>query len=155
MSLISNFKPNEVVDGAAIPENTQLTCLVVEAEDKESKDKPGNMMIAATIEVVEDGEWKGNRVWTNFNMINENATAQRIGQSQMKQLCLAIGVTEATDNSELYNKPFRATFGKPREFNGQMQSNIKKYDPVGGTAGVVGGLANKAAADSKPAWSRK
>lgn len=155
--LISGFDADQVVGGTAIPEGTQATCLAIEAEDLESKSNPGNWMIKLTVEVV-DGPFKGTRIWPNFNLRNSNETAQRIGQQQLKNLCLAIGVPRPQSNSELLNKPFRATFGKPQEFNGEQQSQIKKYDPVGGSAGVVQNLGpNQQAASSTPtpSWAKK
>ena len=153
MSLLDGFNADDIPLGTAIPKGTQATCLVIEADDVESKASPGNWMIKATIEIVE-GPYKGTRIWPNFNLKNSNETAERIGKAQLAQLCVAIGVPRPKSNSELLNKPFRATFGEPQEFNGEMQSQIKKYDPVGGSAGVVAGLGPQAGTTTKPPWAK-
>lgn len=153
MSLLNGFNANDVPRGTAIPKGTQATCLVIEAEDVESKTNPGNWMIKATIEVVE-GPYKGTRLWPNFNLKNSNETAERIGRSQLASLCLAVGVPQPKSNNDLLNKPFRATFGEPQEFNGEMQPIIKKFDPVGGSAGVTSGLGPQSQPSQKPAWAR-
>jgi hypothetical protein len=158
MSLISGFNASTTPTSSAIPEKTQAVCLVTELEDAESKNSPGNWMLAATIEIVE-GEYKGMKVFTNYNLQNSNPTAERIGRAQLAGLCTAIGVIEPKSNSELLNKPFRATFGKPQEFNGELQSRIQKYDPVGGSAGVTQNLGGGASSQqqpgtNKPAWAK-
>lgn len=151
-SLIGGFDAESTPVGNAIPEKTQAVCLVTEMEDKESSNSPGNWMISATIEVVE-GEYKGMKIFTNFNVKNSNPTAERLGKSQLAQLCLAVGCPRPTSNSDLLNKPFRATFGKPQEFNGEMQSRIQKYDAVGGSAGVTQNLGPQQTQTNKPAWA--
>ena len=153
MSLINGFDANKIPKGDAIPEGTQAVCLVTECVDKESKNTPGNWMVSATIEVVE-GEFKGTRVYTNFNIKSSSVVAERICKSQLASLCLAVGCPRPNSNSELLNKPFRATFAAPQEFNGEQQSRIQKYDPVGGSAGVVGGLGQQFGAAVKPAWAK-
>lgn len=158
-SLISNFNAEDTPIGNAIPEKTQAICLITELEDRESTSNPGNWMLAATIEVVE-GEFKGMKVFTNFNIKNSNPTAERIGKSQLAQLCLAVGCPRPNSNNDLLNKPFRATFGKPQDFNGEQQSRIQKFDAVGGSDGVTKNLgpgagAGGAGAAKKPAWAAK
>lgn len=152
MSLIGGFDADVVPKGSAIPEKVQAICLVTELEDRESTNAPGNWMINATLEVVE-GEYKGMKVFTNFNIKNSNPTAERIGKSQLAQLCLAIGCPRPQSNNELLNKPFRATFGKPQEFNGEMQSRIQKFDPVGGSQAVTQNLGPQQTS-GKPAWAK-
>lgn len=158
-SLISNFDAESVPQGTAIPEKTQIVCLVTEMEDKESTSTPGNWMIAATIEVVDNAsEFKGSKIFTNFNVRNSNPTAERIGKSQLAQLCLAVGCPQPKSNNDLLNKPFRATFGKPQDFNGELQSRIQKFDPVGGSAGVTSNLGGGNGAGgggaAKPSWAK-
>lgn len=153
MSMLNGFDANSVPKSSAIPDGTQATCLVVAASDHKTQDGTGAYM-KLEIEVVE-GPFKGRKVWPMFNLQNSNPEAVRIAQQQLSQLCLAIGCPTPNDSSELLNKPFRATFGKPSEFNGEEQSRIKKYSPLGGAAGVTSGLTPQGTAQTnKPAWAR-
>lgn len=150
MSLLNNFDANDVPKGQAIPADTQAVCIAVAATDHETKDS-GGAYLKLEIEVVE-GPHKGRKVWPMFNLQNSNSEAVRIAKVQLAQLCLAIGCPRPQSNSELLNKPFRATFGKPQDFNGEEQSRIKKYDPVGGSANVTQGLGQQST--QKPAWAK-
>lgn len=155
MSLINGFDADQIKGDEAIPDGTQATCVAIEAEDVATKDGNG-AYIKFTIEVVE-GQYKGQRVWPMFNVKNQNEKAVQIAMQQLKQFCLAVGCPRPSGNNDLLNKPFRATFGKPSDFNGQQQSRIKKFDPVGGTAGVTAAFAQPAANQApanKPAWAK-
>jgi hypothetical protein len=152
MSLLNDFDANSVPKSEAIPDGTQAVCLVVAATDHETKDASG-AYLKLEVEVV-DGPYKGRKVWPMFNLRNSNDEAVRIAKQQLAQLCLAIGCPKPQGNSDLMNKPFRATFGKPSDFNGEQQSRVKKYDPVGGSSAVTAGLGQPAGASQKPAWAK-
>jgi len=153
MSLLDGFNANEVPKSNAIPEKTQATCAVTKMDDKESTQKPGNWYADTQIQVL-DGPYKGMVVFEKFNLKNDNETAVRMARAKLAKLCLAVGVPQPRSYSELMNKPFRATFGKPTDFNGEDQSNIKAFDPVGGSAGVTQNLGQGGAPAAKPAWAR-
>ena len=153
MSLLNNFNADDVPKGNAIPDGTEAVCLATNATDHETKDS-GGAYLKLEVEVVE-GPFKGRKVWPMFNLRNSNPEAVRIAKVQLAQLCLAIGCPRPNSNSELLNKPFRVTFGKPGEFNGEEQSRVKKYGPVGGSAGVTSGLTPQGTATTnKPAWAK-
>ena len=153
MSLLNNFNADDVPKSSAIPDGTEAVCLATAAEDCQTKDGSG-AYLKLEIEVVE-GPFKGRKVWPMFNILNSNPEAVRIAKVQLAQLCLAIGCPRPNSNSELLNKPFRATFGKPTDFNGEEQSRVKKYGPVGGSAGVTSGLNPQGQpTTSKPVWAK-
>jgi len=79
-----------------LPEGTYRFA-VVDGTVKET-DK-GGQQASAKLEVVE-GQEKGGSAWARFNIVNGNATAQRIGRAEMKRFLTACGVTEdlATPN---------------------------------------------------------
>lgn len=154
MSLLDGFNANDVPKGSAIPEKTQATCLIVKMEDKDSTSTPGNVYIDTHIQVV-DGPYKGMMVFEKFNMVNPKENVVRFARAKLAQLSLSIGLVTPRSYSEFMNKPFRATFGKPNEFNGEEQSTIKKFDPVGGSAGVTQNLGGGSAPSNKPAWASK
>lgn len=149
--LLKDFNAGDVPRGdGAIPKDTQATCLVTNVTEEKTKSGDG-VYFKAEIQVVE-GQYKGRKIWQNYNMVNANADAVRIGKAQFASLCLAMGVPAPRHLSELCNKPFRITFGKPRqnEFTGNEDSVIKKYDPVGGSEGVASGVMPQQ--NQKPSW---
>lgn len=153
MSLLNNFNADDVPKGSAIPDGTEAVCLATAATDHETKNGEG-AYLKLEIEVVE-GPFKGRKVWPMFLLQHANPETVRIAKVGLAQLCLSIGCPRPNSNSELLNKPFRATFGKPSDFNGEEQSRVKKYGPVGGSAGVTSGLSPQgAAATNKPAWAK-
>lgn len=153
MSLLNNFNADDVPKGNAIPDGTDAVCIATAAEDVTTKSGDG-AYLKLEVEVVE-GPFKGRKVWPMFNLQNSNPEAVRIAKVQLAQLCLAIGCPRPNSNSELLNKPFRVTFGKPSDFNGEEQSRVKKYGPVGGSAGVTSGLTPQGQAQTnKPAWAK-
>lgn len=154
MSLLQGFNADDVPKSDAIPDGTQATCAVVKADDTPTKDG-GGAYLKLEIQVLE-GPYTGRKVWPMFNLMHQNQEAVRIAKQQLAQLCLAIGCPRPTGNSDLLNKPFRATFGKPQDYNGEQQSRIKKFDPLGGSAGVTAVFSQppSQAPTNKPAWAK-
>lgn len=68
--------------------------------------KTGGQMLKLTHEVIE-GPCKGRKVWSNINLRNANAEAERIGQAQLSALCHAVGVLDLRDSSMLHMIPVR------------------------------------------------
>jgi hypothetical protein len=55
---------------------------------------------------VVDGAYKGSKIFTNFNIQNDNEKAVEIGRKQLSSLCHAVNVLQMTDTDQLKNKPF-------------------------------------------------
>lgn len=66
--------------------------LVVDANVKPTKAGDGQIA-EAKLEVVE-GPAKGGKAWARFNVVNPNATAQKIGRAELKRFLTACGVTD-------------------------------------------------------------
>lgn len=151
--LLKDFNAGDVPRGdAGIPEKTQANCVVSKMTEEKTKDGTG-IYFKAEIDVVE-GPYKGKKIWQNYNVVNSNADAVQIGKAQFASLCLAMGVPSPRHLSELCNRPFRITFGKPKhnDFTGNEDSTIRKYDPVGGSDGVASGVIPQQG--EKPSWAK-
>ena len=84
-------------------------------------------MIAAKFEVV-GGKSNGRWIWMNFNIVNRNETAQRIGRQQLVAWATACGKPDADDTDKLLNKRFNAILGVQKGNNGYKDSNtIKQF----------------------------
>ena len=88
-----NFDPLE-------PGVYRLQC--VDAEEKTTRS--GGTMIAATFEVV----GSKRKVWHNFNIVNSNPTAERIGRSQISAWARACGKPQAGSTDQLLHAEFEA-----------------------------------------------
>jgi hypothetical protein len=83
-----------------------------------------------TNDVIAPEEYKGRKLFNNYNLENANAQAQEIGQRQFASLCRAIGVSEVEDSEELHFKSYRVKIGlgKPSK-DGQYpaRAEIRRY----------------------------
>lgn len=95
-------------DFEIIPEGTEVRMKCTEAEDKETKS--GGEMVACTFQIVE-GEYKGRRVWTNFNTVNSSEKAQNFGRRMLSGWARACGKPNAKSTDELLEKPFWCKLG--------------------------------------------
>lgn len=68
--------------------------------------KAGDGYYYAVTTVIEDGEYKGRKLWVNLNVFNKSDMAQKIGREQFNALCTACGfsVGEVRKTEQLHNK---------------------------------------------------
>lgn len=102
----------------------------IEASDVvPTKDGKGTILKTTNV-VVEPEDYKGRKLFNNYNLENQSAQAQEIGQKQFAALCRAIGVAEVEDSEDLHFRPFtvRVGLGKPSK-DGQYpaRAEIKRY----------------------------
>jgi hypothetical protein len=94
---------------------------IVEGDIKENSKGTG-LLYEFKAEIIE-GEFQGTKVYERLNVRNNNATAQKIAQAQLKALTLACGLDPATttDTDHLLYQPFQADI------------DIETYTPQGKT----------------------
>ena len=115
---------NEGPSYELLPEG-EYTLKCLDAEDKETKS--GGEMIAGKFEVV-GGKHNGRWIWHNFNTVNSNETAQRIGRQQLVAWATACGKPEADNTDKLLDKKFNAIIGIQKGSGGYKDSNtIKQF----------------------------
>ena len=121
---VSEVDVNEGPSYELLPEG-EYTLIGLEAEEKDTS--TGGEMIAAKFEVV-GGKGNGRWIWMNFNIVNKNETAQRIGRQQLVAWATACGKPEADDTDKLLGKKFKAIIGVQKGTNGYKDSNtIKQF----------------------------
>jgi len=102
----------------------------IEASDVAETSNGSGTILKTTNVVVEPEEYKGRKLFNNYNLENKNPQAQEIGQKQFASLCRAIGVTEVEDSEDLHFQTFtvKIGLGKPSK-DGQYpaRAEIKKY----------------------------
>lgn len=117
--------PPPTDDFSPIPDGEYEIC-VTKAEVKPAKSGKGENL-SLMMQVLE-GKYK-NRTWfENLCVIHDNQEAQRIALGKLSSLCLAIGIEEFEDESELLDRPFKAFVTTRKGTGGYEDSNqIKKY----------------------------
>lgn len=94
-----------------------------------TKDGKGTILKTTNV-VIEPEQYAKRKLFNNYNLENQSAQAQEIGQKQFAALCRAIGVAEVDDSEELHFKAFtvKVGLGKPSK-DGQYpaRAEIKRY----------------------------
>jgi len=105
-SLFGNaFNPAAVeevnTDFSPLPKGEYL----VQISDSEIAQNKSNTGTNLTLKlVVQDGKYKNRIVFENLCVVHQNATAQGIAQSRLKQICEALKVKALKDTSQLHDK---------------------------------------------------
>lgn len=80
--------------------------------------------------VLEPEEFNGRKLFANYNIVNDSAIAQEIGQKQFASLCRAVGVMDCEDSEQLHLIRYvaKVALGKPSK-DGQYpaRAEIKTY----------------------------
>lgn len=104
--------------------------LEVEASEVKPTSNGKGTILKVTNSVIAPEDYAGRKLFNNYNLENESAQAQEIGQKQFAALCRAIGVSEVEDSEELHFKAYtvRVALGKPSK-DGQYpaRAEIKRY----------------------------
>lgn len=89
--------------------------LEIEASDVVPTKAGTGTILKTTSVVLEPEDFKGRKLFTNYNIENPNSQAQEIGQRQFASLCRAIGITEVEDSEQLHFHRYvvKVKLGKP------------------------------------------
>ena len=100
--------------------------LEVEDSDVVPTSKGDGVILKTTLSVVEPEQFKGRKLFNNYNLENKNPVAQKIGEEQFASLCRAIGVSSVNDSEDLHFHPFMAQIGlgKP-QYEKDGRGNVK------------------------------
>lgn len=87
-------------------------------------------MLKLTFEVMA-GDFRRRRLVERLNIVNANATAQRIAQEMLARLCAAAGLAGVADSEELHGIPVMIRVGiRPGSGDYGEQNTIKDYRPL-------------------------
>lgn len=102
----------------------------IEASEVTTPKSGSGTILKTTNSVVAPEEFKGRKLFNNYNLENANPQAQEIGQRQFASLCRAIGVQTVEDSEDLHFRTFtvKVGLGKPSK-DGQYpaRAEIKRY----------------------------
>ena len=107
------FIPAEVEnmgDGFKVLPPGIYTVIIVESEVADTK-STGGKLLNLTYQVV-DGPYMGDSLTDRINIVNKSDVAQKIGLSQLKHICDAIGHGgQLKDSTQLHGKPLSVKIG--------------------------------------------
>lgn len=102
----------------------------IEASEVKPTSNGKGTILKVTNVVIEPEDYAGRKLFNNYNLENESAQAQEIGQRQFASLCRAIGVSQVEDSEDLHFKEYvvKVGLGKPSK-DGQYpaRAEIKRY----------------------------
>jgi hypothetical protein len=129
------FNPAEVEnmgDGFKVLPPGIYTVIIVESEVADTKNS-GGKLLNLTYQVV-DGPYMGDSLTDRINIVNKSDVAQKIGLSQLKHICDAIGhAGQLKDSTQLHGKPLSVKIGiesfKNKEGKELQSNRIEKRMP--------------------------
>lgn len=94
--------------------------------------KTGGTGAKFTFEII-DGPHKGRKVWGFINIQSNSAEAQRIGQSELRELCESVGLSRVDNTDLLHFKPLMLKCGADKQ--DPDRTVPKGYKPYGQATG--------------------
>ena len=122
----NDHEPNQPM--GPIPEGTYLVA-ITESEMKPAKSGAGQYLALSL--VVQEGDYKGRKVYANLNINHTNVEATRIARGDLSAICRAVNVMTPRDTIELHNLPFMVdvTCRKYKKPDGSdaMSNDVKNF----------------------------
>jgi len=147
---LEGFDANKVEvqsEYAALPAG-EYQAIIVESEEKSTK--AGNGKYLELRLNIQGPTHQGRILFDRLNLVNQNETAQQIARATLSSICRAVNVLTPKDSSELHGKPLTIVV-KTREYNGEIQNEIKGYKPRQLASGGGGHMIAEAFGGNQPA----
>lgn len=127
------------------------TVMITKSEEKPTKKQDGSYI---ELELsIQQGQYKGRKVYDRLNIKNTNETAVTIAYSTLSAICHVTGRLNIQDTAQLHNVPFQAVVVKVerKDQPGTFSNEVRGYKDVNGKdPGFAGTTANPAA---QPNWA--
>jgi len=107
------------------------TCVATESDIKETKKGDGDYY--EFVLEIQDGPFKGKKVWARLTRTNPNSAAEEIGASQLAAFCQAVGVPRPKRTEELHYKAVEVKIAN-RKYNEETYEDVKGFRAVAGTS---------------------
>ncbi len=113
--------------------------MIDESEMKPTKDNLGQYL-EIRLNII-DGQFAGRKVYDRLNLINNNATAQEIGNGTLSAICHATGVLQLHDSQQLHGQPMQIKVKlKAAEGDYEASNNISSYKSMNEQVGTPGAM---------------
>lgn len=116
-----NFDANNVAETTVIPAGW-YHAIAVATEVKEAKADADNTYLAVSFRLL-NPEVSGRQVFARITLTHHNPVAQSLGQSQLAQLCRAVGKLVLEDTQELHGIPLEVKVLVEPPKNGYDEGN--------------------------------
>jgi hypothetical protein len=131
------------------------TASITGAEVKQTKSGTGQYL---RVEYTISGpSGAGRKVWSNYNVRNENPKAESIGREQLAELCRCVGLARVNDTDQLLGANVSVKL-KVREASGgyEAQNEVQGHKSLEGSATPAPAAAKGAPAKAgpKPPWAK-
>lgn len=140
---LSNVEGGNAPTNTALPESKYHVSITA-AEVKQTRAKTGQYIKVEF--TVQEGEHKGRKVWTNFNIKNPNPQAVEIGFQQLKDMLVAANSSLANDKlnsvSELLGLHVIVKTKNEESEDYGTQTKVHWYEPLEPETGQVKNYAD-------------
>jgi hypothetical protein len=97
----------------------------------------------------------GRKVWSNYNVRNENPKAESIGREQLAELCRCVGLARVNDTDQLLGANVSVKLKVREASNGYDATNeVQGHKSLEGSATPAPKAAAPAKAGPKPPWAK-
>lgn len=150
--LANTIDPN-AIDYAAVERNIlpegAYNAKIVESDEGPTKSGTGRK-IDFTWEVI-DGQAAGRKFWQTINYINNNPTAQSIGQAMLGRIAQACGHNQAVQSTDsLHGIPCRVHLKVQKQEGYNDRNEVKKVERYGNPGGAPQGAMQQPQAQQAP-----
>jgi hypothetical protein len=129
------------------------TASVTGAEVKQTKSGTGQYL---RVEYTISGpSGAGRKVWSNYNVRNENPKAESIGREQLAELCRCVGLSRVNDTDQLLGCNVSVKLKVREASNGyDAQNEVQGHKSLEGSATPAPAKGAPAKAGPKPPWAK-
>ena len=112
----------------------RYNAIITDSDIKETKSGTGQMLHLTW--KITDGPMANRLVFDRINIVNQNPTAEEIGQRQFSTLCRAVGVMQVSDTQQLHGIPCVIRVAIKIDKTGQYpdSNDVKDYRQAGSVA---------------------
>ena len=113
-------------DSYALIPAGEFRAAVVDSDQRQTKSGDG-MYLRLTFEIT-DGQYKGRRLWENYNLWNKSDVAVKIAKESLAKLIRACGKKSVVETTELHGVPVTiVTKLQSNNMTGDPETKIKGY----------------------------
>jgi hypothetical protein len=102
----------------------EYQAVITDSELKPTKNGSGQFL--ELVLQVQDGPYKGRKIWDRLNLFNNNAQAVAIAKQRLKAIQDSVGVPNPGDSVQLHNRLLTVTVDV-REYEGRESNEVKGY----------------------------
>ena len=102
----------------------EYQAIITDSELKPTKSGSGQFL--ELVLQVQDGPYKGRKIWDRLNLFNNNAQAVLIAKQRLKAIEDSVGVPNPADSVQLHNRLLTVTVDV-REYEGRESNEVKGY----------------------------